>query len=130
MSALPQGTVTFLFSDVEGSTRLARQLGDRHWAELLESHRAMLRQAFAAHSGLEVDTQGDSFFVAFTRATDALAAALDAQRAPRIAVEKGRVGVRRRAQELAILGRLALRTTLFGHSGEDTADGRAPHRPE
>lgn len=81
MITLPQGTVTFLFSDVEGSTRLSRQFGDTRWAELLESHRTMLRQAFAAHSGLEVDTQGDSFFVAFTRATDALAAALDAQRA-------------------------------------------------
>ena len=79
MSTLPQGTVTFLFSDVEGSTRLSRQFGDTRWAELLESHRTMLRQAFAAHSGLEVDTQGDSFFVAFTRATDAIAAALDTQ---------------------------------------------------
>ncbi|MDM0072156.1 adenylate/guanylate cyclase domain-containing protein [Variovorax sp. J31P207] len=81
MSSLPQGTVTFLFSDIEGSTRLAKLFGDRQWAELLDEHRALLRVAFAAHAGMEVDTQGDGFFVVFMRATDALAAAVAGQRA-------------------------------------------------
>ena len=80
MGNLPEGTVTFLFSDVEGSTRLAKSLGDARWASLLEDHRSLLRRAFAAHGGHEVDTQGDAFFVVFTRPTDAVAAALDVQR--------------------------------------------------
>jgi predicted ATPase/class 3 adenylate cyclase len=71
---LPSGTVTFLFSDVEGSTRLLREHGERY-AELLSKHRAVLRDAFAQRGGVEVDTQGDAFFVAFARASDALAAA-------------------------------------------------------
>jgi peptide/nickel transport system substrate-binding protein len=77
---LPSGTVTFLFTDIEGSTRLLRALGDRYEAVLAE-HQRILRDAFAAHHGHEVDTQGDSFFVAFRRARDALGAALEAQRA-------------------------------------------------
>ena len=81
MSTLPEGTVTFLFTDVEGSTRMAKELGDARWAEFLEQHRKILRQAFSAHAGREVDTQGDAFFVAFTKATDAVAAAIEGQRA-------------------------------------------------
>lgn len=80
MGNLPEGIVTFLFSDVEGSTRLAKSLGDVRWASLLEHHRSLLRRAFTAHGGLEVDTQGDAFFVVFTRPTEAIAAALAAQR--------------------------------------------------
>jgi predicted ATPase/class 3 adenylate cyclase len=80
VSELPRGIVTFLFSDVEGSTRRARELGDELWAELLGAHRKILRAAFAAHAGREVDTQGDSFFVAFARATDAAACAIAVQR--------------------------------------------------
>jgi DNA-binding SARP family transcriptional activator/class 3 adenylate cyclase len=76
----PSGTVTFLFTDIEGSTRLVRALRDRY-GELIERHRSILRGVFAAHGGREVDTQGDSFFVAFARARDAAAAAIDAQRA-------------------------------------------------
>jgi predicted ATPase/class 3 adenylate cyclase len=71
---LPQGTVTFLFSDVEGSTRLLQEFGDGY-ADLLAEHRRVLRDAFARHGGVEVDTQGDAFFVAFARASDALAGA-------------------------------------------------------
>jgi predicted ATPase/class 3 adenylate cyclase len=71
---LPSGTVTFLFTDVEGSTRLLREHGPGY-ADLLAEHRHALREAFAKHSGVEVDTQGDAFFVAFARATDAVAAA-------------------------------------------------------
>jgi predicted ATPase/class 3 adenylate cyclase len=81
VEALPGGIVTFLFSDVEGSTRLAAELGDARWAELLEEHRRILRRAFSAHGGREVDAQGDAFFVAFARPTDAMAAAVEAQRA-------------------------------------------------
>lgn len=76
---LPRGTVTFLFTDVEGSTQLLKQLG-AHYGEVLAEHQRILRRAFAAHRGREVDTQGDSFFVAFPRAKDAVAATVDAQR--------------------------------------------------
>jgi class 3 adenylate cyclase len=77
--SLPSGTVTLLFTDIEGSTRLLDELGD-HYQELLARHHRILRQAIADHSGVEVDTEGDAFFCAFTRAEDALAAAAQAQR--------------------------------------------------
>src|SRR5262245_16518580 len=76
----PRGTVTFLFTDVEGSTQLLRLLRDRYGAVLAE-HRRLLRDAFGAHGGEEVDTQGDAFFYVFSRARDAAAAAVDGQRA-------------------------------------------------
>src|SRR5881392_2133900 len=79
-SHLPSGTVTFLFTDIEGSTRLLHELGDAY-ADALAEHRRVLREAFARHGGVEVDTQGDAFFVAFARASDALAAAREAQSA-------------------------------------------------
>ena len=79
MAELPTGTVTFLFTDIEGSTKLLHELGD-DYADVLAEHRSILRDAFAAHDGVEVDTQGDAFFVAFARATDAAAAAADSQR--------------------------------------------------
>jgi predicted ATPase len=78
VTTLPSGTVTFLFTDIEGSTRLLQEWGDRY-AEVLAEHRRVLREAFARHGGVEVDTQGDAFFVAFGRASDALAAAREAQ---------------------------------------------------
>lgn len=80
MSRLPTGTVTFLFTDIVGSTQLLEQLHDRY-AEVLAEHRRMLRAAFAEAGGQEIDTQGDAFFVAFSRAKDALLAAVSAQRA-------------------------------------------------
>jgi len=79
MPELPTGTVTFLFTDIEGSTALLKRLG-REYSDVLAEHQRILREAFAAHGGHEVDTQGDSFFVAFRRAKDAVAAAVDAQR--------------------------------------------------
>jgi predicted ATPase/class 3 adenylate cyclase len=79
-STLPTGVVTLLFTDVEGSTKLLHELGDAY-AEALHEHRRLLREALTAHEGVEVDTQGDAFFVAFGRASDAIAAASDAQRA-------------------------------------------------
>src|SRR5437763_5941387 len=78
MADLPTGTVTFLFTDVEGSTRLLQELGDAY-ANVLAAHRRVLRDAFARHDGVEVDTQGDAFFVAFAKSTDALAAAMEAR---------------------------------------------------
>jgi YVTN family beta-propeller protein len=80
MAGPATATVTLLFTDVEGSTRLLRQLRGTYGDVLAEHHR-LLREAFERHGGQEVDTQGDSFFVAFTRATDAVLAAVDAQRA-------------------------------------------------
>ena len=74
--------MTFLFTDIEGSTRLLHEHGERY-AELLSEHRRVLRDAFARHGGVEVDTQGDAFFVAFARASDAIAAASDGQAALR-----------------------------------------------
>jgi predicted ATPase/class 3 adenylate cyclase len=72
--SFPPGTVTLLFADIEGSTRLLQELGDEY-AEVLADHRRTLREEFARHSGVEVDTEGDAFFVAFAKASDALAAA-------------------------------------------------------
>ena len=77
----PTGTVTFLFTDIEGSTKLLQQLGGPRYADVLGDHQRLLRLAFAAHGGYEVDTQGDSFFVAFPAAPDALAAAVEATQA-------------------------------------------------
>ena len=78
---LPTGTVTFLFTDIEGSTRLLHQLGADGYTDALGRHRRALRGAFARHDGVEVDTQGDSFFIAFSTAPAAVAAASEAQRA-------------------------------------------------
>jgi predicted ATPase len=89
MSDLPSGTVTFLFTDIEGSTKLLHELGDAYAGALAE-HRRVLREAFARHGGVEVDTQGDAFFVAFARASDALAAAAEGQ----AALEPGPIRVR------------------------------------
>jgi peptide/nickel transport system substrate-binding protein len=77
---LPIGTVTFLFTDIEGSTQLLRLLGGELYGRALDEHRQILRQAFAEHDGHEIDTQGDSFFVAFRRAKDAVATAITCQR--------------------------------------------------
>jgi class 3 adenylate cyclase len=79
VSELPSGTVTFLFSDIEGSTRLMQRLGDQ-WADALATHNRLLREAFAAGGGREVDRQGDAFFAVFPRAREAVAAAVAAQR--------------------------------------------------
>ena len=80
MAQLPGGTVTFLFTDIEGSTRLLKQLREAY-GELLDDHRRLLRTAFEQANGHEIDTQGDAFFVAFSRVKDAIAAAVAGQRA-------------------------------------------------
>jgi predicted ATPase len=73
--ALPSGTVTFLFTDVEGSTKLLRELGPEAYADALAAHRSVIREACAAQHGVEVDTQGDAFFFAFPAAPEGVAAA-------------------------------------------------------
>jgi predicted ATPase/class 3 adenylate cyclase len=90
VGALPEGTVTFLFTDIEGSTRLLHELGPAEYAEALAEHRRIVREAAAAHGGVEVDTQGDAFFLAFPTAAGAAKAA----RAAREGLNAGAVRVR------------------------------------
>jgi class 3 adenylate cyclase len=78
--AFPGGTVTFLFTDIEGSTRLLQELGD-DYGQVVADHRRLLREVFGAAAGHEVDTQGDAFFYSFTRARDAVRGAVEGQRA-------------------------------------------------
>src|SRR5262245_60548263 len=80
MPEAPSGTVTMVFTDIEGSTQLLQRVGDRYPA-LLAVHQALLRGAFLSFGGYEVRTEGDSFFVVFQQAQDAVAAALAGQRA-------------------------------------------------
>ena len=80
MTDLPSGTVTFLFSDIEGSTVLLRRLREGY-APVLAEHQRLLRTAFEGHGGSEIDTQGDSFFFCFRKARDAVRAAVAGQRA-------------------------------------------------
>jgi class 3 adenylate cyclase len=81
MPGLPTGTITFLFTDIEGSTTLLQRLGDRRYAEVLAEHQRLLRAAFEEGHGQEVDTQGDAFLVVFSRARNAVGTAVAAQRA-------------------------------------------------
>ena len=92
MAELPTGTVTFLFTDIEGSTRLLERLGGEY-EQVLAEHRRLIRAAVSAHAGVEVDTQGDAFLCAFQRASDAVAAAQDAR-----ALKKAPVDARIAAQ--------------------------------
>ena len=81
VSDLPTSTVTFLFTDIEGSTKLLHELGTNRYSEALAEHRRRLREAFARYGGVEVDTQGDAFFYAFPTAPGALAAAAEGREA-------------------------------------------------
>src|SRR4051794_13209835 len=98
MRDLPTGTVTFVFTDVEGSTRLLDELGTDAYAAALAEHRRLVRRIFRHRGGAEVDTQGDAFFYAFSRASDALAACEEA------------------TTELQSTGRIRLRVGV--HTGE------------
>jgi predicted ATPase len=89
---LPTGTVTFLFTDIEGSTRLLHELGD-DYAAVLKEHRRVLREAFERHDGVEFGTEGDAFFVAFASARDAIAAARDGQEALAAGAVRVRMGI-------------------------------------
>jgi len=90
---LPTGTVTFLFTDVEGSTRLLRELGAERYGDALAEHRRLIRDACAGNGGVEVDTQGDAFFIAFPAAAPALAAARQLTEALTTGPIRVRVGV-------------------------------------
>jgi class 3 adenylate cyclase len=93
MNAVPGGTVTFVFTDIEGSTQLLQQLGD-DYGEVVSTHRRLIRARFGEAGGTEIDTQGDAFFFSFPRARDAVTAAVEAQRALRDQQWPGGVQVR------------------------------------
>ncbi len=123
MATLPAGTVTFLFTDVEGSTRLLGEHGDAY-ADLLAEHRRLLREAFTAHDGVEVDTQGDAFFVAFARASDAAAAAAAGQRALAPTPVRVRMGLHTGEPKVTEEGYVGMdvhrgaRVAAVGHGGQ------------
>jgi predicted ATPase/class 3 adenylate cyclase len=118
------GTVTFLFTDVEGSTRLLQELGPERYAEALAEHRRIMRAAFDAHSGVEVDTQGDAFFVAFPSASGAIAAAASATEALGGGPIRVRMGLHTGTPHLADEGyvgedvHLGARIAASGHGGQ------------
>jgi predicted ATPase/class 3 adenylate cyclase len=120
---LPAGRVTLLFTDVEGSTRLLRELGDA-FAGALAEHRRILRSAFVSHAGVEVDTQGDAFFIAFASAPNAAAAALDAQEALAEGPIRVRIGIHTGKPTRVAGGyvgldvHLAARICAAGHGGQ------------
>ena len=122
--ALPSGTVTFLFTDIEGSTKLLHELGAEAYSDAVAEHRRILRAAFARHGGVEVDTQGDAFFVAFPSAPGALKAAqeaLDGLAAGRIQV---RIGIHTGTPHLSDEGYIGAdvhkgaRIAAAGHGGQ------------
>jgi predicted ATPase/class 3 adenylate cyclase len=121
---LPSGTVTFLFTDIEGSTKLLRQLGSEGYAEALSRHRRILREAFARHGGVEVDTQGDAFFVAFPTAPGAVQAAAEAQQALDDGPVRARIGLHTGTPHLTDEGYVgvdvhrAARIAASGHGGQ------------
>jgi predicted ATPase/class 3 adenylate cyclase len=121
---LPSGTVTFLFTDVEGSTNLLHELGAEGYAEALAEHRRILREAFSAQGGVEVDTQGDAFFVAFPTAPGALEAAREAQEALAQGPIRVRMGLHTGRPHLAEEGYVGedvhkgARIAAAGHGGQ------------
>jgi len=121
---LPTGTVTFLFTDVEGSTKLLHELGPEGYADALTQHRRIARDAFAAYRGVEVDTQGDAFFVAFPDAAGALAAAEAARDALASSPIRVRMGIHTGTPHLAAEGYVgtdvhrAARIAAAGHGGQ------------
>ncbi len=123
MRRLPTGTVTFLFTDIEGSTRLLLELGDRYATVLAEHHR-LLRRVWAQHRGVELETAGDAFFVAFARASDAVAAAAEAQQVLEPTPVRIRVGIHTGEPLLAETGYVgvavhqAARIASAGHGGQ------------
>ncbi|HET7686668.1 MAG TPA: adenylate/guanylate cyclase domain-containing protein, partial [Candidatus Limnocylindria bacterium] len=121
---LPDGTVTFLFTDIEGSTRLLHELGAEAYAAALAEHRRILRAAFTAHGGVEVDTQGDAFFVAFPTASGALDAARRAADELASGPIQVRMGIHTGTPHLAEEGYVgvdvhrAARIAAAGHGGQ------------
>ncbi len=121
---LPSGTVTFLFTDIEGSTRLLHESGAAAYAEALADHRRILRAAFDAHGGVEVDTQGDAFFIAFQSAPEALEAAREAREALAHGPIRVRIGIHTGTPLLVEEGYVgvdvnrAARIAACGHGGQ------------
>jgi len=138
MARLPTGIVTFLFTDIEGSTETARALGDQRWSEVLAEHHRRLRGAFEAHGGREVHTNGDAFLVAFERATDAAAAAIAGQVAlestpwPASAQVRVRMGIHtgealvRAGDYVGHQVHRARRVCDAGHGGQSSCQPRPP----
>jgi predicted ATPase/class 3 adenylate cyclase len=126
---LPTGTVTLLFTDVEGSTKLLRELGEERYATALDEHRRLVRQAFGAHEGVEVDTQGDAFFVAFSTpesALTAVAAIVEALSAGPIRVRAGLHTGTPLVTAEGYVGddvHLAARVAAVGHGGQVLVTG-------
>ena len=131
MSSLPTGTVAFVFTDIEGSTRLAQTLPEDRWTATLARHRELVRSAVAAHDGLEVSTEGDGFFLVFARTSDAVAFTVDAQRAlaaepwPADAEVRVRMGIHTGDGRLDVDGTYigadvhrAARVAAAGHGGQ------------
>ncbi|HEV8249003.1 MAG TPA: adenylate/guanylate cyclase domain-containing protein [Gaiellaceae bacterium] len=123
-SRLPRGTVTFLFTDIEGSTRLIDEVGEDGYVQVLAEHRRLLRSAFSAHGGVEVDTQGDAFLYAFAAPVDALAAAAEGQQALAAGPVKVRMGLHTGEPRLTGEGyagrelHRAARIAAAGHGGQ------------
>ncbi len=121
---LPTGTVTFLFTDVEGSTRLLHALGAEGYAEALADHRRLIREACSSHGGVEVDTQGDAFFFAFPTAPGGAAAAADMTAALAPGPIQVRVGLHTGTPLLAAEGyvgddvHFAARVAASSHGGQ------------
>jgi predicted ATPase/class 3 adenylate cyclase len=121
---LPAGAVTLVFTDIEGSTRLLHELGTDAYADALSEHRRVLREAFTRHGGIEVDTQGDAFFFAFTDAREAVQAAEDGREALRPGPIHVRVGIHTGTPHLGAEGyvgtdvHLGARIGAGGHGGQ------------
>ena len=121
---LPAGNVTLLFTDIEGSTRLIEELGESGYVDALAEHRGLLRAAFSAHDGVEVDTQGDAFLYAFADPVEALAAAAQGQEALAPGPVQVRMGLH--TGELQLTGEgyagrelhRAARIAASGHGGQ------------
>ena len=116
--ALPTGVVTFVFTDIEGSTLLLQHLGDEAFSDAVEIHHRLLREAIAAHGGVEVSTEGDAFFVAFEHAADAVRMAAGAQSA---------IGSYAWPERAAIRVRMGIHTGS-GRLGADNYLGLAVHQ--
>jgi Adenylate and Guanylate cyclase catalytic domain/AAA ATPase domain len=121
---LPAGNVTVLFTDIEGSTRLIEELGEEGYVQALEEHRRLLRTAFSAHGGVEVDTQGEAFLYAFGDPVAALAAAAHGQEALAAGDVKVRMGLHTGQLRLTSEGytgrelHRAARIAASGHGGQ------------
>jgi predicted ATPase len=121
---LPSGSVTLLFTDIEGSTRLLRELGAEAYEEALAEHRRLLREAFARRGGVEVDTQGDAFFFAFPSAAEAVEAAREGQQSLFLSSVSVRMGLHTGRPHVGKEGyvgedvHLAARIAAAGHGGQ------------